>query len=140
MLSTIIASLATFESGRFSRPPASVRMAACVRDMSLEACVSLQADNPQRDAIFPVGFLAPAPGTALGLGMLPEAALPSSSALKAPALCARVAVWQRRPAGVLCFEQIEVGPLFYPRAVCLPCPSTRRLCLSSGDAALEVVH
>lgn len=118
MLSMLIASLATSESGRFKRPLTLVRMAACVRDLSLEACVSLQADNPQRDAIFPVGFLAPAPGTALGLGMLPEAALPSSSASKAPALCARVAVWQRRPAGVLCFERLEVRPVYYPRAVC----------------------
>ena len=68
----------------------------------------MQVDNPQRDAIFPVGFLAPAPVASLGLSMLPEAALPASSAAKAPALCCRVAVWQRRPAGVQCFERVEV--------------------------------
>ena len=67
-----------------------------------------QVDNPQRDAIFPVGFLAPAPVASLGLSMLPEAALPASSAAKAPALCGRVALWQRRPAGVQCFERVEV--------------------------------
>jgi hypothetical protein len=114
----VMAPLATSESGPLQRLLTSVRMAACVQDMSLKAFVSMQADNPQREAIFPVGFLAPAPGTALGLGMLPEAALPSSSASKAPALCVRVAVWQRRPAGVLCFERIEVCPLYYSRAVC----------------------
>jgi len=69
----------------------------------------LQADNPQRDAIFPVGFLVPAPAAGLGLSMLPEAALPSSSAGKTPALCGRVAVWKRTPAGVLCYERLEVG-------------------------------
>ena len=114
----VVGPLATSESGPLQRPLASVGMDACVQDMPLKACVSMQADNPQREAIFPVGFLAPAPGTALCLGMLPEAARPSSSASKAPALCARVAVWQRRPAGVLCFEQIEVCPLHHPRAVC----------------------
>ena len=79
---------------------------------ALLSCVShviMQVDNPQRDAIFPVGFLSPAPVASLGLSMLPEAALPSSSATKAPALCGRVAVWQRTPAGVRCFERIEVG-------------------------------
>lgn len=69
----------------------------------------MQVDNPQRDAIFPVGFLAPAPVASLGLSMLPEAALPASSAAKAPALCGRVALWQRRPAGVQCFERVEVS-------------------------------
>ena len=76
----------------------------------------LQADNPQRDAIFPVGFLAPAPAAGLGLSMLPEAALPSSSAGKTPALCGRVAVWKRTPAGVLCYERLEVSVTFGTRA------------------------
>ena len=74
----------------------------------------MQVDNPQRDAIFPVGFLAPAPVASLGLSMLPEAALPSSSAAKAPALCGRVAVWQRTPAGVRCFERVEVSVSHIP--------------------------
>ena len=72
--------------------------------------VHIQVDNPQRGAIFPVGFLAPAPVSALGFGMLPESGLPSTSAAKAPAVCARVAVWRRTPAGVLCYERLEVQP------------------------------
>ena len=71
----------------------------------------VQVDNPQRGAIFPVGFLAPAPVSALGFGMLPESGLPSASAAKAPAICARVAVWRRMPAGVLCYERLEVCDL-----------------------------
>lgn len=71
----------------------------------------IQVDNPQRGAIFPVGFLAPAPVSALGFGMLPESGLPSTSAAKAPAVCARVAVWRRMPAGVLCYERLEVRAL-----------------------------
>ena len=62
-------------------------------------------DNTQHAATYPVVLAVPAPPTRLRL----EMALPAASSVRSAALCMRVAVWARRPAGVLCIERIEVS-------------------------------
>jgi hypothetical protein len=72
-----------------------------------------QVDNPQRGAIYPVVLAMPAAAPGLNLALLPKEALPAAAQPRSAgfALCARAAAWQRRPAGVLCVERLEVSVL-----------------------------
>jgi hypothetical protein len=67
---------------------------------------ALQLDNPSPWAAFPVTLVLPAPASKLRTSV--AAAVERG---RRPALAARLAVWRRRPAGVVCVElaQLEVA-------------------------------
>ena len=61
----------------------------------------IQLDNPSPYVAFPVSFVLPAPPTLL--------TSTSTSSSVSQALSLTLAVWQRRPAGVLCAEHVSLA-------------------------------
>eukprot|EP00887_Chlorella_sp_A99_P007395 scaffold2.g7395.t1 len=86
---------------------ASVAASAARYTLGLELR-TLQVDNPSPWASLPVMLMLPAPTSRLASSVAGAVDL-----ARRPAVRARLAVWQRRPAGVLCVEhaELELSPM-----------------------------
>lgn len=66
----------------------------------------MQVDNPSRVAAYPVVAACPNVGHSFGLPIV--SVNKATQASGGRAVAARLSVWRRRPAGVLCLERMEV--------------------------------
>ncbi len=67
----------------------------------------MQVDNPLQNAVYPV--MAACPTIPQRFGMSIGASTPAGKPVRSAAFTTRMAVWNRRPAGVICLEHIEVS-------------------------------
>ena len=91
--------IAYLKAGAFSM---SMGASAARYALSLEL-KHIQMDNPSSHTEFPVTIVLPAPASQLG-----STVVAAVEKRRRPAVSARLAVWRRRPAGVLCVEQAEL--------------------------------
>lgn len=78
----------------------------CLHGGKYELCRLWQVDNPLQEAAYPVLLACPTVPQRFGMNIVADTA--SAGSVRTAALTLRLAVWQRRPAGVVCLEKVEV--------------------------------